>query len=227
MVVIGRTRSGTDTFPTEEIDIVGSTGNIYKVTIGQTPSCTCPDHQKGNECKHKVYAMHTVLKAPENLVYQLAYLSSELREIFSGAPPIPTDTASPDDTDRKRKPIEGDCPICFQEMAAGDELVWCKAACGNNAHSECWDQWAAIKRGGGAAVTCVYCRTPWQLDHGGVASLTRTGAVGDDGYINVAEQFGISRTRDYSVYNRFSRRAMGLGWSRWDGDEDGDDSDEG
>lgn len=219
MIVIGRTRTDTETFPTEDIDIVGSTGNIYKVTIGQIPSCTCPDHQKGNECKHKVYAMHTVLKAPEHLVYQLAYLSSELREIFTGAPPIPSSSSSSNDTDGNRKSIEGDCPICFQEMVAGEDLIWCKAACGNNAHSECWNQWAAIKRRGGATVTCVYCRTPWQVDHGSVASLRETGTVGADGYVNVAEQFGMSGIRDYSVYNRFSRHAMGLGWDRRD-DED-------
>ena len=216
MIVIGRTRTDTEAFPTEDIDIVGSTGNIYKVTIGQIPTCTCPDHRKGNECKHKVYAMHTVLKAPEHLVYQLAYLSSELREIFSGAPPIASSSPSSNDTDGNRKPIEGDCPICFQEMVAEDDLTWCKAACGNNAHSECWNQWAAIKRGSGATVTCVYCRTPWQADHNGVASLRETGTMGTDGYVNVAEQFGMSGIRDYSVYNRFSRYAMGLGWDRGD-----------
>jgi len=76
MVVIGRTRKGTEGCPEEDIDIVGSTGNIYRVTIAQCCSCTCPDSQKGNECKHKVYALNTVLKAPEHLQYQLALLSS-------------------------------------------------------------------------------------------------------------------------------------------------------
>src|SRR6266516_3552475 len=100
MIVIGRTRTDTEAFPREEIDLVGSTGNIYQVSIGLIPSCTCPDHRKGNECKHKVYAMHTVLKAKGNLVYQRAYLSSELREIFRCPPPPPSSNG----TDGKRKP---------------------------------------------------------------------------------------------------------------------------
>jgi hypothetical protein len=209
MIVIGRTRTDTEAFPREEIDIVGSTGNIYQVSIGLIPSCTCPDHRKGNECKHKVYAMHTVLKAKGNLVYQRAYLSSELREIFRCAPPTP----SSNDTDGKRKPIEGECPICYQDYEAQkNELVWCKAACGQNMHKSCFAQWMAAQ--GGTAVRCVFCRTPWEVDHGGVQALTETGTVNAEGYVNVASQFGMSEVRDYSVYNRFSRHAMGLGWSR-------------
>lgn len=213
MIVIGRTRTDTDEFPREEIDIVGSTGNIYKVTIGQITSCTCPDHQKGNECKHKVYAMHTVLKAPENLVYQLAYLSSELREIFRGAPPIPTNTSSSNGTDGKRKPVEGECPICYQDYGPQkNELVWCKAACGQNIHKSCFAQWMAAQEG--TAVRCVFCRTPWEVDYDDVQTLTKTRTINAEGYVNVADQFGMSGVRDYSVYNRFSRHAMGLGWSR-------------
>ncbi|RAL67306.1 hypothetical protein DID88_008069 [Monilinia fructigena] len=56
---------------------------------------------------------------------------------------------------------------------------WCKAACGQNFHRECFEQWKASKRGG--VVTCVYCRTPWQDDDapprpapGGLASLKDT-----------------------------------------------------
>ena len=111
MIVVGRTRSHAGGYPQEDIAIVGSTGNIYTVTIGLIPTCTCPDSRKGNECKHKVYALHTVLKAPERLQYQRALLTSELHKIFAKAPALPTDTRSSDDTDGKRKPTDGECPI--------------------------------------------------------------------------------------------------------------------
>lgn len=55
MFVIDRTRGGTDDIPEEVIDMAGTTGNIYSIFIGQSPSCTCPDNQKGNQCKHIVY----------------------------------------------------------------------------------------------------------------------------------------------------------------------------
>jgi hypothetical protein len=38
----------------------------------------------------------------------------------------------------------------------------CKAACGQNFHKECFEQWRSSKRG--LKVTCVYCRTEWQED---------------------------------------------------------------
>ena len=212
MIVIGRTRSGTDEHPSEEIDIVGSTGNVYRVHIGQLPSCTCPDSLKGSECKHKVYALHTVLKAPEHLQYQLAYLSSEVREIIRGAPPIPTDVSRAEDTDGKRKSAIGECPICYFDFdPENNELVWCKAACGNNMHKSCFEQWVASQRGN--TVKCVYCRTPWEVDHGDLKNIRQAATVNEEGYVNVADRFGMSGTRNYSSYHQpWVRRTLGMGW---------------
>jgi len=213
MVVIGRTRSGEGSDLQEDIDVVGTTGNIYTVTIGRLPSCTCPDHQKGNECKHKVYALSTVLRAPYELQYQRAFLTGEVQEILSGAPPIPDATGdAEEDNDGKRKPIEGECPICYMDYDPGNnELVWCKAACGNNMHKQCFEQWAASQRG--QEVRCVYCRTPWQMDKGDLDAIKRGGEESGDGYINVANQFGLNRARDYSTYHQpWARRTFGYGW---------------
>jgi len=60
MFVIDRTRGGTDDIPEETIDMAGTTGNIYSITIGKLPGCTCPDAQKGNQCKHIVYVSSQV-----------------------------------------------------------------------------------------------------------------------------------------------------------------------
>ena len=35
-----------------EFVVMGSTGNIYTVSIGNLVQCSCPDHAKGNLCKH-------------------------------------------------------------------------------------------------------------------------------------------------------------------------------
>lgn len=209
MIVIGRTRTHTAVGAREEIDIVGSTGNIYRVTIGHIPTCTCPDHLKGHECKHKVYALHIVLKAPEHLQYQLAFTSSELGEIFEHAPPIPTQTVALSDTPGKRKPVDGECPICYMDLdEEHNELVWCKAACGNNMHRGCFDQWASSVRGN--QVRCVYCRSPWHLEETEVAAIVKTATINDEGYFNVANHFGLSQERDYSSYSPFwVRRQFG------------------
>ena len=55
MFVIDRTRGGTPEIPEETIDLAGTTGNVYSISICQLPSCTCPDSKKGNQCKHIVY----------------------------------------------------------------------------------------------------------------------------------------------------------------------------
>ena len=64
MFVIDRTRGGTEEAPEETIDIAGTTGNIYNVHIGKLPTCTCPDNQKGNQCKHIVYVHLTNRTSP-------------------------------------------------------------------------------------------------------------------------------------------------------------------
>ena len=44
------------TYPEEVFDMAGTTGNVYQVTIGKVPKCTCPDAQKnGIQCKHIIH----------------------------------------------------------------------------------------------------------------------------------------------------------------------------
>lgn len=76
--------------------------------------------------------------------------------MFENAP-LETEEAHADkdnDASGKRKPIEGDCPICFMEFEPNNEkIIWCKAGCGNNIHKTCFDQWVATTRNQG--VRCV------------------------------------------------------------------------
>ncbi|KAH0285701.1 hypothetical protein KCU62_g7325, partial [Aureobasidium sp. EXF-3399] len=213
MVVIDRRRTSNHDCPhqpphcpMEEIDLAGSTGNIYTVKITHVPECTCPDFRvRGNpQCKHILYVLLKVLKASEPLNFQVAFLTSELEEIFDHAGPLPTETIHAEDKDGKRKPIEGDCPICCEELSKEKEaIVWCQAACGNNLHKTCFDQWAATK--GHGQVTCPYCRTQWQnaIDSSSLKGLVKTGHKNQDGYINVADQIGLPRVRDYSTYHQY------------------------
>ncbi|KAL9089909.1 MAG: hypothetical protein Q9159_002266 [Coniocarpon cinnabarinum] len=218
MFVINRTPS-TDAngTPTEKIDIAGSTGNLYTVTIGHKPTCNCPHAEKGNECKHVVYVLTRTLKAPENLCYQRAFLSSELQTIFANAPPIPTAKGADDkNDDGLRKSWEGEeCPICCVEFSNTEKILYCKAACGNNVHEHCFQQWAAQKRATGGGVTCPFCRSTWQEDEKKVGDVDLGNGVQKDGYVNLAGQLGLSGLRDTSSYHqvwvRQQRRRGGLG----------------
>jgi len=76
-----------------------------------------------------------------------------------------------------------------------EEIVYCKAACGNNIHKECFERWAASKRGSGTGITCPFCRSPWMEDENIVKNVAKSGPVNADGYRNVASQLGISGKR--------------------------------
>ncbi|KAK2861145.1 hypothetical protein FQN49_004499 [Arthroderma sp. PD_2] len=199
LFVLKRTRGGTEEVPEEYIDIAGSTGNIYQVVIGKEPTCSCPDSQKGHQCKHVVYVLYHVLRTHEHLRYQLAFLSSELRQIFENAPQDPTEAASTSNAKGNRKEIDGDCPICFMPFEAENEsIVWCKAACGNNIHKACFEQWVSSQRG--KEVRCVYCRTPWQKDDmPSMQDLLKQGKLNSEGYLNIGRSLGLSSLRGTST----------------------------
>ncbi|KAI0886444.1 uncharacterized protein GGS22DRAFT_199718 [Annulohypoxylon maeteangense] len=211
--VLGRTRDGTAHCPEESVELTGSTGNIYVVHIAQQPTCTCPHSQNGHQCKHIIYVLSRVLRARFELVYQLALLTTELQEIFEHAPPIENDDQTDGKThDKNRKPLEGDCPICFSPFEATEDTVYCQATCGNNIHKECFEMWAATKRKRtGDQVTCPMCRTPWQGNDDVVKKIKNTGIIGRDGYVNIADQLGISGARDHSSYYNGPRRGVHSG----------------
>ncbi|KAH7156508.1 hypothetical protein EDB81DRAFT_393233 [Dactylonectria macrodidyma] len=207
--VLGRTRSGSEECPEEVVEMTGSTGNIYTVVIAQIPSCDCPHALKGNQCKHLFYVLKQVLNAPYEMIYQAAFLSSELRDIFAAAPPISTSKQAESD---KRKPVEGDCPICFSELEAkgSESVVWCRAACGQNMHEECFNIWARTKQG---SATCPMCRSVWKDGDDAVQKVRKEEGHSEEGYVNVGAQLGLSNLRDESSYHRSGWRN---GFSSWE-----------
>lgn len=64
--------------------VLGSTGNTYHVTISKFPSCTCPDFENGNLCKHILFVYLRVLRCPETspIICQDALLQDELASLF-------------------------------------------------------------------------------------------------------------------------------------------------
>ena len=194
----------------ETVQLAGTTGNVYTVTINKSPSCNCPHALKKNQCKHVVYVLNRVLKAPFHLQYQLAFLTCELQEIFEAAPPLPGSSETEED-DGKRKAIEkdDDCPICCVEFSeTEDETVYCKAACGNNMHKACFQQWASQKKAGGEEITCPFCRTLWQTAFEGDKAvkdiLRNLGAEitekTEEGYVNVKDALGLNGIRGMPYY---------------------------
>jgi hypothetical protein len=65
--------------------VLGSTGNVYTVAIQNVPNCTCPDHARGNLCKHILFVLLKVMSIDSQspLIFQAAWLESELRDMFA------------------------------------------------------------------------------------------------------------------------------------------------
>jgi hypothetical protein len=220
LTVLSRERCGSEDMPEEKVVVAGSTGNVYTISIGLVPSCDCPYAKKGNQCKHIICVMLRVLKAREEVAYQLALISSELREVMKNAPPIPgvetDDTDGTEMTDGNRKPIEGECPICYDNLGDKEVIVYCRASCGNNVHKTCMRSWMAASHG---KATCPYCRAKWEEDTGFEGKLREVDTKGlqrnKDGYVNVGSQLGLSGQRDMSTYHPFwVRQQMGYGGRR-------------
>lgn len=184
------------------VELTGSTGNIYNIVIARQPACDCPHGMAGNQCKHVLFVLMRVLRAKYEYVYQLALLSTELQEIFANAPPILHPGTHPTKNDA-RKPVQGDCPICFDDLEGGGaaDIVWCQAACGQNIHQGCFRMWATTKRRqGGQDVTCPYCRSVWVEDDAlAMGAINKTGRLNSEGYVNVASRLGIGTERGKSV----------------------------
>ncbi|KAF9524458.1 hypothetical protein CPB83DRAFT_773736 [Crepidotus variabilis] len=218
--MIDRTRHGDDL--REEYSILGSTGNVYTVTIDNLPRCNCPDAVRGNHCKHILFVFLKVLQVSQasGLWYQKALLTNELEQIFRNAPLAPQARADsrvvaefaratgktpvqaePEKSGgNKRIPEEGDdCPICYDGIHGAPEasLVFC-GQCGNALHNECFGEWRKTAARNGKDLTCVWCRAAWVVP--GPAGATGSAKRVQGGYLNLAGAAGLDQTRDTSSY---------------------------
>ncbi|CAG8397965.1 unnamed protein product [Penicillium salamii] len=136
-------------------DIVGSVGNIYKVWIKASPSCTCPDHMyRRNRCKHIAYVMLNALSGTDEQIAQRFFYREDLNHM-RGSPALKRFEAAKaaQNPQGTRRPVEGECAICFMGMEETEEIVWCQYGCGNNLHGFCMNKWS---KSSGGNVRCVY-----------------------------------------------------------------------
>ncbi|EKM82298.1 hypothetical protein AGABI1DRAFT_34029 [Agaricus bisporus var. burnettii JB137-S8] len=127
--MIERKREGK-TFK-EEFKVLGSTANVYTVTIDHKPKCSCPDNAiRGNHCKHIMFIFLKVLLVPitSHIWYQKALLTSELETVFAQAPEAPNSVTHPRVLD---------------------------------AYLRATGQKAEAARQTGKEITCVWCRSSW------------------------------------------------------------------
>ncbi|KAF8063783.1 Map3k1 [Scenedesmus sp. PABB004] len=217
----------------QQFSVLGATANVYEVTIGCHPHCSCPDFPRSRLCKHVLFVLLRVLRvAPHDpIVWQKALLAREAEALLGGqhsqgadltgvladartlqAFRRATGAAGGEDEEQEqqqqgvaRRPVEGDCPICFEELQDGGEpLEWC-ATCGNSLHAACFSRWADTKRRGHATVTCCFCRAPWAGTGPGSGGAAAAGLR--DGYINLTTASAAHAGADTGLDALYGERA--------------------
>jgi hypothetical protein len=184
--------------------VLGSTGNVYDVTLGKLVSCSCPDFRirRNDICKHVMFVTLKVvgLEPDDPLAFQKAYIQSELDEILdklkhrraggsfeANAQVQASYKAIKEGSSESMPPAKSlhddvDCPICFDTLLQGARThCW---VCRTNFHADCIQRWSTLNK------TCPNCRSAWQLKPN----------EKKDGFINLGVLQGQSPVRDTSTY---------------------------
>jgi hypothetical protein len=166
--------------------ICGSTGNLYRVTIGDTCTCTCPDAWRTDEgvkfCKHLIFVKTSVFRIPprHEMVRRVGYCDWELEylrrhaTVGARAPSIILDAYN----QRTAIPVapmvdpSASCPICYEDLGiSGSGFAICLTGCRAALHSECLTSLRAHTN----PVLCPCCRTPWTDVQGADVGVVRKG----------------------------------------------------
>ncbi len=148
--------------------IMGTTKNVYHITINDTPSCTCPDYvTRNNRCKHIYFVLMRVLKQ-EN-ADKIKFSEQDVDKMLNVQ--LYLDKLIVDDDAKEKydfiknqkitaKSSDDLCPICLDDLINGDNIIYCKAKCGKCVHEECFKMWCHKN-----IPKCVYCSSPWNVTY--------------------------------------------------------------
>jgi hypothetical protein len=155
--------------------VMGTTGNVYTVTIKNKPTCTCPDFTiREKRCKHIYFVLTRIMKVSEDREDIDTYSDDDLIDMFSKIPHITdnlrVESSKLDLYKSMKKNKNGEvtmkeiteedlCPICLDEMyECGEEITYCKYSCGACIHRKCFDMFNSKQTGD---IKCLYCHKIW------------------------------------------------------------------
>jgi hypothetical protein len=154
---------------TRKFAVMGSTGNVYEVTVNTKPKCTCPDYTiRKKRCKHIYFILIKAMKMddPEKKLKK-----NDLKKLFKNIPKTLEDLLVDEeyrqvydnigtekvksDTKVEMRGQDDICPICLEDLSTGD-IDFCKNSCGKAIHKDCFKMW--VKKN---TANCVFCRSEW------------------------------------------------------------------
>ncbi|KAI9106724.1 hypothetical protein K1719_022252 [Acacia pycnantha] len=159
--------------------VLGTTGNVYTVTLSSTPYCSCPDPT--TPCKHVLYVLIRALGVglDDVCLRRRTLRPCQLNRLLS-TPALPGSLAAASLRQRFQQLFSNNgrilqggalidqtiyieegstCPVCLEEMRKEEEVVAC-GTCENPIHEDCFDMWKRSR--GKRRVRCVICRAKWK-----------------------------------------------------------------
>jgi len=161
-----------------DVDIMGTTGNMYNLVITNEPSCNCPDYlTRGKRCKHIYYFLVKALGLKDGEEDE-DYTDKEVKKMCDKVNHIKNTLFVNDPTRKKfiknkknltgtnksgnvkHKSLDDLCPICLCDLE-GEEVSYCEFSCGKAIHTECINKYfdkVKIKN-------CILCNMPWNINN--------------------------------------------------------------
>lgn len=156
-------------------EVMGTSGNVYTVTIKNDPDCTCPDYvNRHKRCKHIYFVLMRIMKVSEGLENIETYSDTDLEVMFENIPQI-TENLRVDSCKlakfkqlkknnngevKMREITEDDlCPVCLDGLyECKEELIYCKYSCGHGIHKQCFDMYNTKQDN----IKCLFCHKEWK-----------------------------------------------------------------
>lgn len=147
-----------------DFDIMGSTGNIYTVSLNGKPECTCPDHELRNRrCKHILFMLAKIFNVEDP--YQPKFSMNEIKKYITCYQENIKKFNISYDTKNKcidvgKRDICDDCIICLDPIDNGEKYIYCKTSCGKCLHENCYNMFRKTGK-----TTCPYCMNEFKFNN--------------------------------------------------------------
>ncbi len=163
--------------------VCGTTKNVYKVTIKNTPVCTCPDHQmRRRRCKHIYFVLCRIMNVSPDKEDLKKYSNQDLLKMFTNIPPVTNnlivnnnaqkeymkhkkdgifigkDSTNKKDDKIKKQRFDDICPICLDDITDEEDSDFCKYSCGKSVHKICFEKWMDVTH---SKKKCIFCQADW------------------------------------------------------------------
>lgn len=140
--------------PREQVPHYPSSESVYGYTSRNVPPRPSLDTEMVSRQRQSLLATAAAQQAEREALIESLRAQQESPTKSSPPPAKPAVPAT-------RKPVEGECPVCWESFLDKQTILFCKTTCGNNFHKSCIVEWLTAPSNRQALLKCPMCRGPW------------------------------------------------------------------